>query len=165
MDLSLLVDDSVNCLEVYLLPPKTPQNGAEHWINAGWAQPPLLPFGNPTKSNFVEYAVADMTYAYDLANDGQRVFRRHLKTQRLADGWYATAFDEESLPIHRCPCTDDIANKTEILRISYRINNRMFVHHDYDGSHHYIYIRYNHSPRMDMAKMHKDFTRCMSMLR
>lgn len=164
MDLSHLVNDATNCVEVFLLP-KAADVGSGT-LPVGTAMPPVLHAGTPTRQRIVEYTHRHLTYAFDTSNDAQRLYARHFQKDWRDAGIYAVAFDEETMPNHRFPCVDEVTQRTEIMRDTYRVNNRMSIIHDAssDGFH-YVYIRYNHSPRMDMTKMNADLQKAMRILR
>mgnify|MGYP003346781732 CR=1 FL=1 len=58
------------------------------------------------------------------------------------------------------------SNKKLLQRNTYRINNRMFIIHDIelDTKEEYVYIRYNHSPQVDLKKNEIDFQRAYNAL-
>ena len=126
-------------------------------------------YGEGNTSNIIEYHMMDMVYSYNTANDGQRIYRKILKKHDVADGIYS--YDEELLPPHRFPCTDDIIYKTSIKRISYKINNRIYINYDQelgendDITYKYLYLSYRHSENVDLKKINIDISRACKSLR
>ena len=117
-----------------------------------------------------------------MANDGQRVSKRtYIKDMATATQanpqMYVLGIKEDTLPSHRFPCTNEIAHKNTTKRVSYRINNRMFLCVDTEHTEHpenthdtqdteatsYMYIKYNHSPQVDLKKMQSDVERTIRM--
>lgn len=156
---------SINIIETYICPESTANLGSDP-VLVGWDRD--IPFTinhstTPTFQTVKEYHHRDMTYIYDLENDGQRVVRRLAQKEDTAGGnnVYTVAYTEEVLPTHRFPSTRDIAHSEITKRKSYRINNRLhFIHdEDEDGRLHYYYFRYQHADNVDVRKMQHDFDR------
>ena len=122
-------------------------------------------FGSGHEAVFTNYFFKNMCYVYDMANDGQRVVKRSFVKDNIytysSFNLVALGIKEDTLLSHRFPCGNDIAHKNKITRTSYRINNRMFLCREKeDGSQNdYVYIRYNHSPQVDLKKMQADLER------
>jgi hypothetical protein len=57
------------------------------------------------------------------------------------------------------PCVIEQSHKTQIIRSSYRINNRTYIIHDVDMNtkDECVYIRYTHAPQVDLKKYEIDF--------
>lgn len=119
-------------------------------------------FGNPYISKFKEYITDDVVYTYDLNTDAQKLTRRIWKNDLIKSNMYIVAFDEETLPPHKFPCTNDIASIEIIERYQYRINNRMHFNIDKTEMNNYIYISYNHSPQVDIDKMERDYKNALT---
>lgn len=158
LNLKDIVDEeSINCIEVYIAMQKDDRK-----IEVGKRTPFQLYFmQNANLSNIREYHHKDLTYIFDLADDGQKAIRRILIKDTYIGNIYALSYKEDVLPSHRFPCTDDISHKNEIERKIYRVNNRMFVYYDKvkekdDTIYYYVYIRYNHAQNVDLKKMQID---------
>jgi hypothetical protein len=175
IDLEACLVDGVNCVEVYIccLPPKKPElPHTSTTIDIAWNKSldiskilkNYLNFKNSTE--FVEFYYKDLCYAYDRANDGQRVTRKNFKKDIYTDSCYAVSYNEEVLPSHMYPCLNEQSHKTFIKRDSYRVNNRTFIVHEInqDTTEEYMYIRYNHSQNVDIKKNEIDFQRAYNTL-
>jgi len=159
-----MLTDNTNVVEVYLCPHDVHDKSN---IKVGWKQPLGIStmFGNGVKQELKEYHHRDMTYVYDLANDGQRAMRRLGQKDVCNGNMYAISFMEETIPTHRFPSTKEIVHEEVIVRTSFRINNRMHVVHDNIENVHHYFIRYQHSDNVDIKKMVHDFNRALGMLR
>lgn len=168
MDLDTLVSSSCNQVEIYVCPQAVHHESANS-ISVGWTKPlPSLPtaFGNGTHQDLKEYHYRDMTYVYDIANDGQRVYRKLAQKEHSRDNLYGVSYIEDTIPSHRFPCTTDITHECNMTRTTYRINNRMFFVHDIDDTGmHYYYVRYQHSPNVDVKKMQQDLNRTLASIK
>lgn len=158
------VDEPNQVLEIFVCPELV--NAEMNPVPIGWATVPNF----LTKINFThttklyEYHHRDMTYSYDQSNDSQRVFRKTLQKEAFHNNVYGACFDEDVQPSHRFPSTQEIVKEGEVTRSSMRINNRMFLYHDVEDSYHYIYVRYQHAPNVDIKKMQEDLERIMGRL-
>lgn len=164
MDLTSLLLDDVNVVDIYLLPKR---EDAGPSITVGWDKPiQNIPptFGKGTSQTFVEYYHRELAYVYDTQNDGQRLLKKNLKHHILQYPFSYYAFAEEQLPSHRFPCSDEITHKQELQRTTYRINNRVSFIVDYepDNSTYYHYIRYIHAPNVDTKKVESDLKYALS---
>lgn len=160
MDLSTLISDDVNIIDIYICPVET--STQTHWVNVGWEKPaPRLPsFGKGCSQHLIEYNHRELCYVYDTANDGQRVLKRNLVRMQWHRPFVAYAFSEDQLPSHKYPCVNEIAHKQEVQRVSHRINNRLsfIIDHESYGneSFYYYYIRYQHAANVDTKKIEGD---------
>ena len=108
-------------------------------------------------SKYVEFVYRNLYYIYDCADDAQRLFKRQL----IFNG-QMRAYKEDILAAHQFPCSQEITLKREVSKMSWRINHRLFliVEHemtdDYARPATYVYLRYNHSPSMDVKKIEGD---------
>ena len=117
-------------------------------------------FGNGSMTKTIEYHMCDLCYSYDTANDGQRVTRRiPLNYDDIAHGIVAIVYNEETLPSHRFPCTNDINQKNVVEKRSYRVNNRTHVLHEVGGS---LYIQYRHSQVVDTKEQSHAMTQTIA---
>lgn len=164
MNLDNVLTESCNHVEIYVCPNLVRD---ESEIDVGHKTQLQLGnvLGNGTKQELKEYYHRDMAYIYDLENDAQRVVRKLPQSMCVQGNLFAISFLEEVLSSHRFPCTNNIAHGTKITRITYRINNRMFLVHDKDETHHYYYIRYHHSGNVDTRKMQQDLDRVIGQLK
>lgn len=172
LELSSLLNDEVHVVDIYLC--RQPVSAQVGWVQVGWDKPiASVPsaFGKGTSQKMLEYHHRELCYVYDTSNDGQRVIKRTL-AEFKGDGRYAAyAFKEEQLPSHRYPCVDEISHKQEVLRTTYRINNRLsFVVDsetgvDATGSMYYYFLRYQHAPNVDAKKMDMDVKFALSQCR
>jgi hypothetical protein len=164
MEFETLLSENTNVVEIYICPTTVVFDG-KFTVQVGWHEPIVLGtgIGSPTVQEIKEYYHRDLVYTYDIANDGQRAFRRLVQNERASGNM---CFMEETIPSHRFPCTKDIAHETTIVRRSYRVNNRMFFIHDRDPEqNNYYYLRYQHSDNVDIKKMNLDFQKICGYLR
>ena len=173
LELESCITKDVNCVEIYICntPPKKNEDSSSI-INIAWNKTNDLNkslknyLNYKTTTDLVEYYYRDLCYSYDRANDGQKVIRRKFKKDIYTDISYAVSYEEDILPSHIYPCVNEQSNKKLLQRNTYRINNRMFIIHDIelDTKEEYVYIRYNHSPQVDLKKNEIDFQRAYNAL-
>lgn len=171
MDIATLVNYStdVNVVEAYVCPSAVSADNDR--IKIGWDTEVSFTINHntaPTVQMIKEYHHRDITYVYDLDNDGQRAMRRVVQKEDFnTRNTYTIAICEDVIPSHRFPSTQDIAHSEVIQRSSYRINNRMFFIHDVEvaSGTHYYYFRYSHSNNVDTKKMQTDFDRSFRCIR
>lgn len=155
----LVEEDTINCVEIYII---SQYNKDETKIQVGKDTPMQINFmQNATLSNLTEYHHRDMTYTFDLADDGQKALQRTLVKDTSIKNLYALSYKEDVIPSHRFPCNDDLSHKNEIERRVYRVNNRMFIYYDKvketnTKTLYYMYLRYNHAANVDLKKMQID---------
>jgi hypothetical protein len=175
IDLETIIGSNANLVDIYVLPPGIKASADENVVEVGWRRALSTAesaFGNSTVQNIKNYHHRDMTYTYDLGNDGQRAVRKLAQREMFAarargtTPYYAIAFIEETVPPHRFPSTRDITFVEELKRSSYRVNNRLFFVHDEDQEgYHYYYFRYQHSENVDFRKIQGDLDRSMRKLK
>lgn len=168
MDINRYLKNDINSVYIYLNNPKNPE-----YINVKVDKDDVIKYmnthyGEGNNIEFTEYTMKDMVYCYNKSNDGQKVYRKILKNHGVKNGIYC--YDEELLPPHRFPCTDDIKYKCEIKKFSYRINNRIYLNYEEeknkdDETYKYIYIHYKHSENVDVKRMNIDILKVMKYLR
>lgn len=170
-DLSNALCENVSVVEVYVLPNRHSTNENDDVIRVGWqgAKVPIIPpfWNNVQKSQTKVYHHRDMCYMYDVSSDGQRCVRQIcLRDQMIDDKFAVVSFQEDVLPCHRFPCTRELVHETKITKNTYRMNNRISLHHDYDEVEDisYLYFRYQHSENVDVSKMTQDLTNAMRKL-
>ena len=179
-----------NCIEVYLskhigLHPES------HIINISTdpeTKTLLSKFGKGTFTKLKNYYHKDYQYSYDLSNDAQKVTKRfHLQDWNPHARIYVVSYNENVLASHMFPTTSEITHVNIIERTTYRINNRLFIYNDkvygetellindLDSSNdstnstnltynEYIYLRYNHSPQVDLKQIQLDIERVVRQL-
>lgn len=141
-----------------------------------------------------EYAFRDLVFTFDLASDQQKLVSRHLKYEsrlRLPEmkptlrpstnptsnttpipNHYTIGLFEDVLPPHRYPCTTENTYDVRVTKTSYKINNRMHLIHEltqqpvreYSDPSHVIYIRYHHSPNVDLVKIQADYDKTLQII-
>jgi hypothetical protein len=137
----------------------------------------LTKFGNGSFSKFKNYYYNDYQYSYDLSNDAQRVTKKiHTYDSNPHTRMYVVCYNENVLASHRFPTTSEISNTNIVERTSFRINNRLFIYNDKvygenetentdtESYNEYIYVRYNHSPQVDLKHMQTDIERIVRQL-
>jgi hypothetical protein len=161
---------SINCIEIYFLQhPHT----SDHAINVSNSMKNLEKgFGSGFQSTYTTFYYKDLSYVYDMANDGQRVLKREFikDLHEPQSNVYALCLNEDTLPSQAFPCVDTINHKNTLHRQSYRINNRLFLCHDTitetttpssqslqsQQPYECIYLRYNHASQVDLKKIQGD---------
>lgn len=164
IDLSSLVG---NCgegvVEVFVCPQRVSPDANP--MRIGWptgkapAVPKLVNVGVPLR--VIEYNHRDLTYSYDQGNDAQRVTRKTPLNEAFHQNMWAVCYDEEVLPVHRFPCTQEITKEGVIERLCYRLNNRMFLIIDREGNFDTMYVKYQHAANVDLAKMQDDLDKIL----
>ena len=167
METILGSDASINVIESYILPPAPSIHPTI--IQIGWKTCPvtiLKAFSRyPQQSmDLKEYHYRDLVYSFDLSSDQQKLVCRRLKNEATTPTRYTIGIFEDVLPSHRYPCSTETTHDSVVSKTSYKINNRIQLIHDViDGTSHVLYIRYQHSPNVDMTKMQSDFDRAVSL--
>lgn len=169
MDLSSYVSDDIQLVEIYIC---NSQVFIENkMLEIGWNKDKLNPIitrinngrdqGQVNKIR--EYHHRDLCYVYDHENDMQKVYRKTLQKEGCYRNMYISSYIEEILPSHRFPCVDEISYETDIVRTSYRVNNRIHVCYDEDINEntHYLYIKYQHAPNVDLKQMQTDLDKIL----
>lgn len=170
MNIHHIINDSrINLIELYICPEEV--RADDHKICVGRSTAVSLNMRSSipySVQNLKIYHYRDLTYIYDLDNDGQRTIRKLAQKEDFTCGRniYCVASIEEVIPTHRFPSTQDITHTEVIKRKSYRLNNRMyFIHDEDDTGMHYYYFRYQHSDNVDIRKMQADFDRAFKQIR
>jgi hypothetical protein len=156
--LSDFIVDKVNVVDVYFCAEE--QNDIKI-ISCGWQEVPNIPiksFKNRIDYNIVEYNYKDITYIYDTSNDFQKVVQKNCIADKIIGNIYVAALNEETLPTHRFPCTNEINDMQKYNRIHYKYNNRIFFNIEKDEEGTYVlYLRYNHAYNVDLEKMNEEW--------
>ena len=184
--------EGTDCVEIHLSK-NIGQNSDSHVVDITTdleTKSLLAKFGNGSFSKFKNYYYKDYQYSYDLSNDAQRVTKKiHTYDVNLHARIYVVGYNENVLMSHRFPTTAEISNTNIVERTSFRINNRLFIyndkvfgehndatseHNDATSEHNnvnyvnsydeYIYVRYNHSPQVDLKHMQTDIERIVRQL-
>lgn len=168
MDFEKYIKDGTNSIYIYLhddIDPKiigirTSEDSIRSQLNSI--------FGEGNLIETIDYHQKDMIYSYDMASDGQKVYKIVLKMHDSSKGIYS--YESEQLPAHRFPCLDNITYKSSIKKTSFRINNRMYLNYEEETTadaetFKYIYIHYKHTESMDLKKINSDYERISRMLK
>lgn len=166
IDLANFVRDDAQVVEIYICPDMMNASDICMSVPIGWKNPIPKNFhmGQGHTTKFREYHHRDLMYSYDLESDAQKVVRKTLTDDKVEKRLYVAAYQEDVLPSHRFPCTNEITHESEVVRTSYRINNRMYLHHDKEDGYEYLYIRYQHVPNVDVKQMQFDLQRVLRKL-
>jgi hypothetical protein len=169
MNISELLKDApmANTIEWYMIPSDV---SCDLWVDIHYDTPqfPSIHFRNP--QHLHEYRFKELTYVYDRSNDSQRTLSRMLQKEILSQkSMYIIVLQEETLPTHRFPCSEQIEDNGMILRRSFKINNRLFfIEESYEHvnkKYYSYYIRYQHAPNVDIDKMQMDLNQFLSKFR
>ena len=155
---SFLINDQVNVVELYFCPEPIQPNALK--FKYGWDELPSIPihlFKNRLDQEVTEYCQRDLIYSYDRSNDAQRTYQKIWMTDCMDQHLYTVAFQEESHPTHRFPCTTEINEKRNIHKIHYKINNRMFFMIEKEDDQWTLYMRYNHASNVELDKMNEEW--------
>lgn len=164
MKLSTILEP-INLVELYFCPDDI--SFQETSFTCHWKTLPYIPvhlFKNRMDQSVVEYCYRDMVYSYDQTNDSQRVYQKQWVSDEADRKMYTVCYQEESLPTHRFPCTNEIYEKREIYRVHYKINNRMFFIIEKENDAWTMYLRYSHANNVEMDKMEEDWQQAIKML-
>lgn len=164
--------DGVNVVDIYLLPAVVAHTPSPpHVVDVGWTRPLSLPAscGVGHSQDVTEYVHRDLVYVYDMANDGQRGFRRVVKGEAWGTRTYAVASYEEAVPPHAFPSTKEITHRAEVRRVAYRLHHRLQLVHEpacaANGDRHTYVLRYTHADNVDVKKVAQEVRTVMRGLR
>jgi hypothetical protein len=111
----------------------------------------------------IQYYHRDMCYIFDAKNDAQRSYRKILQNEMCYKNFYIAAYQEENIPSHRFPSTQDISCRTSVIRYTHRINNRMsWIYEKNEDENWITYLRYSHAPNVEMNTMQHDLERAIA---
>lgn len=163
LDLASFVSEKPLVIEIYICPRKT---DGDDLIEIGWDHgkaPAVQTMGTGITSSLRTYIHRDLMYSYDLSNDAQKVTRQIFEHDAKMEHFYIMCYEEEVLPCHRFPCTNEIVHESSLIRTSYRINNRLtfVLDKNQNEQKEYLYVRYHHSPNVDISKMNQDVNTCL----
>jgi hypothetical protein len=142
-----------NTLEVYLCPSFA--EGPLIDIPVGWPTG-FQEFANLRGMQFHEFCYNDVVCSYDKSNDSQKVYKKTMVRDMHVGNLYIAVFLEEQVPSFMFPTSLDMSREITLLRKNVRLNNRLFIMHDTDATHNYLYLKYNHSDTVDMVKVKND---------
>ena len=166
MDLSsFLTNDQANVVELYFCP--TPLDPSSLSFDCTWKELPKLPvhvFKNRLDQVLTEFSHRDLVYTYDRSNDAQRLCQRSWLHDDFHGSHYTVVFQEESLPTHRFPCTQEINEQRTLHKIHYKINNRIYLMLEKENDTWIIYLRYQHASNVEMDKMNQDWKEVVQLL-
>lgn len=153
--------EHVNVVEIYSCPEYFKDTTDTYMINLKWSKPAeFFNLDNPQEE--VQYYHRDLCYTFDVNNDAQRGVKRSLKKELFYRNLYITALQEDTIPSHKFPSTQDISAMVRITRYTQKINNRIHWIYEKDETDNWIsYIRYQHAPNVEMNKIQQDFERTL----
>lgn len=152
-------EEGINLVEIFSCPSYFKDVSNTDIIDLQWPKPAeFFNVDNPQEE--VQYYHRDLCYVFDIKNDAQKGYRRTLKKEMFYRNLYITAFQEETIPSHSFPSTQDVSATVRVLRCTQKINNRMYWIYEKDESGNWVsYIRYQHAPNVEMTKMQQDLER------
>lgn len=167
MDISsFLTNDQANVVELYFCPSSLESSNLS--FKCAWNELPKLPihlFKNRLDQMLTEFCHRDLVYTYDRSNDSQRLCQRTWLQDHFQGSQYVVVFQEETLPTHRFPCTQEINEQRTIHKIHYKINNRLYLIVEKEKDEWIIYLRYQHASNVEMDKMNEDWKYIVNTLR
>jgi hypothetical protein len=160
MDLRAYLGEQTNVVEFYFCP----KGGLETELlqmSCQWETLPRIPtqlFKHRSDQHFTEYTHRHLVHQYDLATDMQKTFTRALTGDRVVGNCYIASFQEDTLPMHRFPCTLDINDTKSFHRVTFKYNNRLSLIIDKEKNRdgYVMYLRYFHVDNIDLDKMNQD---------
>lgn len=158
MKLQDYIHENTNVVELYFCPEKITNQTI---FNCSWEQLPRLPlaqFKTRSDQSLTEYSHRNIIYQYDNATDAQKTLQRTWINDRIFDNQYIVSLQEETLPTHRFPCTQELNNKKTFHRVSFKWNNRMFLIIEKENEKYSYYLRYLHVDHIDMDKMNEEWS-------
>lgn len=157
----LVDDEGTNVIEIYSCPAYFRDAVDSYMIDLKWSHPADF-FQVDSPQEEVQYYHRDLCYVFDKGNDAQRGYRRTLKRELFYRNLYITAVQEESVPSHGFPSTQDISAVVKVARSTQKINNRMhWIYEKDEGGGWISYVRYQHAPNVEMNKMQQDLERVL----
>ena len=166
MKLHNYITEQTNTIELYFCPDEIDKQVP--FFQCSWKEPPNLPFKQfkaRDDQEIVEYAHRGLIYQYDVATDNQKTIQRTWLQDEIHNKHYIVSLQEETLPIHRFPSTQEINNKTHFHRISYKWTNRIQLIMDIEENEYTVYMKYQHVDNIDLEKMNEDWNALLQLLR
>lgn len=157
----LVENEHVNVIEIYCCPSYFKDVEKLYQIDLKWPKPAEF-FNVDNPQDEVQYYHRDMCYIFDIKNDAQKAHRKILHQEMFYRNFYITAIQEENIPSHRFPSTQDISATVKIARCTQKINNRMYWIYEKDETENWVtYLRYQHAPNVEMNKMQHDLEKTL----
>ena len=158
----LVETNGTNVVEFYSTPSYFEDVSHLYKIDLIWPKmPEFFPKDNPQEEE--RYYHRDMCYVFDVGNDAQRSFRKIVQNELYYRNFYVVSLQEENIPSHRFPSTQDISATERIIKYTQRVNNRMmWIYEKGERGGLVSYLRYNHAPNVDMDTMQKDLERTLT---
>lgn len=157
MNLRDYLTDSTNVIEIYFCPEKPLEDGLR--IPCLWNVLPKINmrvFKCRVDQEFTEYTHRHLVHQYDLATDMQKTYTRSVVKDCIMNQCYIVSFQEDTLPMHRFPCTSEINDKKTFQRVTFKYNNRLSLVVEKEEEGYVLYIRYFHVDNIDIDKMNED---------
>jgi len=150
---SFINDNNVNLIEIYLSSSKENDNKIDINVNNETLEKLKSLFKNTREITYIYFYKNNLEYIYDTSNDSQLLITRKFikdeyKTTNKKYNLYSIAFNENKLPNHYFPCTNDIDNREEVKVIEFKINNRISI---LIRNNNYL-IQYRHNVMVDLDK-------------
>jgi len=157
-----MINDNTNLIEIYITKPITDSNVIDIGLQYSDIQKiqELLPMKNWKTTRFTSYSRNDMNYLYDMSNDNQVVYSKHMVKNYITKphknstmNIYSVSYNYSKLPTHLFPCLNDIDDKNEFTISESKITNRVSVIVRSDQYSSNIFIEYKHSPQVEIDKI------------
>ena len=162
---SIINDDNINTVEIYFC--KDKQDPNVNTINIGWDKAIRIP-GNFISNEYIEYYQKNLICIYDIKTDGQKIIKKEFKSDffHANQKIYIVAFNEQSLSSFAFSCADSNTISCSIVKKTYKINNRIYIHHDFNKTLniHTYYLKYVHSDNIDLVNMQIDLNNAIQRL-
>jgi len=151
IDISKLISDDTNIIEIYIMNSKTIDdiNKINILISDDLINKIKQKFKITKETTLVYFNRNNLSYVYDLSNDSQYVYLRKLENMEIVNNFYCLAFNEMKMQTHSFACTNDIDNRSEFKYQEFKINNRISLIIKNNN----IYIHYRHSKEVDIDKI------------
>ena len=153
IDINSFINDNVNSIEIYLSGSKENDNTFDINVNNETLEKLKKLFKNTREITYIYFYKNNLEYIYDTSNDSQiLITKKFIKDEYITTNkkynLYLIAYNENKLPNHYFPCTNDIDNREEIKIIEFKINNRISI---LIKNNNYL-IQYRHNVMVDLDK-------------
>ena len=150
---SFINDNNVNLIEIYLSSSKENDDKIDINVNNETLEKLKSLFKNTREITYIYFYKNNLEYIYDTSNDSQLLITRKFikdeyKTTNKKYNLYSIAFNENKLPNHYFPCTNDIDNREDVKVIEFKINTRLSI---LIRNNNYL-IQYRHNVMVDLDK-------------
>jgi hypothetical protein len=158
----IIEEEGVNVVEIFCCPEYFKEIKNNYMMDIKWTKSPeYFNLDNPIEE--AQYYHRDMCYIFDVENDAQKCVRKTLRNEMYYKNFYITSLNEEIIPSHRFPSTQDITENVRVLKHTQKINNRMYWICEKNENGSWVnYIRYNHAPNVEMNTMQNDLERTLT---